>query len=162
MASRIYTGARKLNVFTLSSNPAVNFISEGLRLESRLQLDWQVDEGLLDDQQILIPHLSLQPLLENAVYHGIQPMPDGGVIAIYIHRQGDRIELTVRNPVKPADQPGRPGENRRGNSLALENLQRRLTAYYGDQARFRAGIVDNTAFEVHFSCPLQPAKPAEI
>lgn len=135
---------------------------EGLRLENRLRLDWQIDESLLDDSQILIPHLSLQPLLENAVYHGVQPLPDGGTVSIHIHRRGDRLELTVRNPVKSADQPGRPGENRRGNSLALENLQRRLTAYYGEQARFRAGIVDDTFFEVHFSCPLQPVTPGEI
>jgi len=136
---------------------------ESLRLENRLQLDWQVDDDLLEDDTVVIPHLSLQPLLENAIYHGIQPLAQGGVVAIHIHRRNNRLDLMVRNPVKSADDPtGHPGENRRGNSLALENLQRRLTAYYGEQAQFRAGIVDGPSFEVHFSCPLQPVEPEQV
>jgi two-component system sensor histidine kinase AlgZ len=136
---------------------------EGLRLGDRLRIDWHVDETLLSPAAgIILPHLSLQPLLENAVYHGIQPLPDGGLVSITVQKNNDALEITVRNPVKSADDVGLMVKNKKGNSLALENLQRRLLAYYGVQAKFRAGIVDESSFEVSFSCPLQPVPPAQV
>jgi two-component system sensor histidine kinase AlgZ len=136
---------------------------EGLRLGDRLQVDWEVDQNILGDStDILLPHLSLQPLLENAVYHGIQPLTEGGVIKITVKIQNDALEVTVRNPVKSAEDMGLLVKNKKGNSLALENLQRRLHAYYGDQAKFRAGVVEGCFFEVSFSCPLQPVKPEQV
>lgn len=136
---------------------------EGLRLGDRLQVDWQIDETLLlPSAGIMLPHLSLQPLLENAVYHGIQPLTDGGVVTIAVHKNNNALEVTVRNPVKSADEIGFLVKNKKGNNLALENLQRRLLAYYGEQATFRAGIVDESFFEVSFSCPLQPVKQTEV
>lgn len=126
---------------------------EELRLGDRLTVDWQMDTF---DDSILVPHLSLQPLLENAIYHGIQPLMQGGTIHIDIHRDENAIHIRVRNPVPPPDEE--QSATRRGNSLALENLQRRLQAYYGDRARFFAGQrVSETGerfFEVNFSCPL--------
>lgn len=136
---------------------------EGLRLGDRLQVNWQIDDCLLAaPAEIILPHLSLQPLLENAVYHGIQPLTDGGVITIVIHKNNDALEVTVRNPVKLIGDAGFLVKNKKGNNLALENLQRRLQAYYGEEAKFRAGIVDEVFFEVSFSCPLQPVKPAQV
>lgn len=136
---------------------------EGLRLDERLRVDWQMDEDIVSSlSDIFLPHLSLQPLLENAVYHGIQPLPNGGVIRITVQKNNDMLEVTVRNPVKSADDMGHLVSNKKGNSLALENLQRRLLAYYGERAQFRAGMVEEACFEVSFSCPLQPALPAQV
>lgn len=136
---------------------------ESLRLGDRLRTDWQVDETLLSPEAgIILPHLSVQPLLENAVYHGIQPLADGGVVTIAVQRNNDILEVTVRNPVKSAGEAGLQVKNKKGNSLALENLQRRLLAYYGEQAKFRAGVVDGNYFEVSFSCPLQPVRVAQV
>jgi len=135
---------------------------EGLRLGDRLQVDWRVDDALLSSAEIMLPHLSLQPLLENAVYHGIQPLTDGGIVTITVHKELDTLRVTVRNPVKSIHDMGLRVKNKTGNNLALDNLQRRLSAYYGEQAKFRAGVVDESFFEVSFSCPLQPVKPAQV
>lgn len=136
---------------------------ESLRLGDRLLIDWQVDENLLSpDAAVVLPHLSLQPLLENAVYHGIQPLPAGGTITVSVRQQQDTLEVTVRNPVQSAEQAGLFVRHKKGNNLALENLQRRLLAYYGERAKFRAGIVEVSYFEVSFSCPLQPVQAAQV
>lgn len=125
---------------------------ESLRLGERLQLDWQLDEF---NDSTLIPHLSLQPLLENAIYHGIQPLAEGGTITVTIRHDVGGITVGVRNPV--SESTASPVESGRSNGLALENLQRRLQAYYGDRARFSAGRRISEAgaafFEVNFFCP---------
>jgi two-component system, LytTR family, sensor histidine kinase AlgZ len=99
---------------------------EQLRLGDRLSLEWQIEEGL--DQQA-IPPLTLQPLVENAIYHGIQPRPDGGTVRIEAYRKGDSVYLMVQNP--------RPTEDQRihqGNRMALANIQSRLRALFGEPA----------------------------
>ena len=71
---------------------------ERLRLGERLKVDWQVD-GLPMDATV--PALILQPLLENAVYHGIEPLDKGGTIRVRGKREGTRAVLTIDNPVSP-------------------------------------------------------------
>ncbi len=126
---------------------------EQLRLGDRLHMDWRVDAipGSLP-----IPGLSLQPLLENAIYHGIQARAQGGTVSVYGAYQGDWVELEVTNPVAPAPtlsevhqpgarQPGarEPEVNRGGgNHMALDNIGRRLQALYGDDAGVSTGIRD--------------------
>ncbi len=99
---------------------------EQLRLGSRLQVQWRLDQL---PQDLPIPALSLQPLIENAVYHGIQARPDGGLIAIGGALVGGEVRLTVCNPLAEG-----PRENHRGNRMALENIGDRLRALYGDDA----------------------------
>lgn len=99
---------------------------EQLRLGARLSLDWAVDEGL---EQQAIPPLTLQPLVENAIYHGIQPRPDGGTVRIEAYQKGSYVYLMVQNP--------RPTEDQRtheGNRMALANIQSRLQALFGELA----------------------------
>ena len=99
---------------------------EQLRLGERLSLDWQIAEGL---EQQAIPPLTLQPLVENAIYHGIQPRPDGGVVRIEAYRKAGFVYLMVQNP--------RPSEDQRtheGNRIALANIQSRLQALFGEPA----------------------------
>lgn len=98
---------------------------EQLRLGERLQVSWQVDEAALDQP---MPSLVLQPLVENAVYHGIARLPEGGCITVVLARHGDVIEATVDNPVPPGDQISS------GNQMALANVEQRLQGLYGGEA----------------------------
>ena len=102
---------------------------EKLRLGERLQIDWNVDNLLFDAE---IPALSLQPLAENAIYHGIEPIPDGGKIRISAQRDGEHLKLEVSNPA-----PGATGSKRTsGNQMAQDNIKQRLRLAYGNDARF--------------------------
>jgi len=130
---------------------AKNYLNiEALRLGERLKVDWQID---MFDADTVLPQLSLQPLLENAIYHGIQPLPQGGTITVHILNRNGRIEVAIRNPVAADIRP------REGNRIALENLRHRLQAYYGGSARFTAEQ-QGSQFEVTLSCPLTPIPPA--
>lgn len=98
---------------------------EQLRLGERLQVDWQIEAGL-DDARI--PLLSLQPLLENAVLHGIERLPEGGRLQVRIGREGGRLTLRVSNPLGP-DAREAPG-----NRLAQDNIRQRLGLLYDGRA----------------------------
>lgn len=100
---------------------------ESLRLGERLTLEWQLGEGI---ERLQLPPLILQPLVENAVYHGIEPRPEGGTISIDIHHDAGQLTLAISNPCPASgDQPVHDG-----NRIALENIRDRLTAHYGDRA----------------------------
>ena len=99
---------------------------EALRLGDRLQLQWHIADGL---QNQAIPPLTLQPLVENAIYHGIQPRAQGGIVRVEAQASGDFVYLLVQNP-KP--EPGHSGHD--GNRMALDNIQARIQALFGDRA----------------------------
>jgi two-component system sensor histidine kinase AlgZ len=107
---------------------------EALRLGERLRVDWKV-EALPRDA--LVPGLLLQPLLENAIYHGVEPRPDGGTVTVTGEVTGRLITIVVRNPV------GAVGNRRGGgNQLALANIRERLSLMYGEQALVKSGRFD--------------------
>jgi two-component system sensor histidine kinase AlgZ len=91
---------------------------ERLRLGSRLAVNWQID-GLPMDAPV--PALILQPLIENAVYHGIEPLEKGGTIRVAGRLDGRHIVLTIDNPVAP-----RVVARRTGHRIGLENVRQRL------------------------------------
>jgi two-component system sensor histidine kinase AlgZ len=99
---------------------------EALRLGDRLQLQWHIADGL---QNQAIPPLTLQPLVENAIYHGIQPSARGGIVRVEAQASGDFVYLLVQNP-KP--EPGHSDHD--GNRMALDNIQARIQALFGDRA----------------------------
>jgi len=107
---------------------------EELRLGDRLQVDWKVDAL---PRNALVPGLMLQPLLENAIYHGIEPRQDGGTVTVTGEVSGELVTIVVRNPVG--------GQNVRtsGNQLALANIRERLTLMYGEQALVKSGRFDH-------------------
>jgi two-component system sensor histidine kinase AlgZ len=107
---------------------------EELRLGERLRVDWKVD-GLPRDA--LVPGLMLQPLLENAIYHGIEPRPDGGIVTVTGEVTGRLITIVVRNPVG-ASKSQRGG----GHQLALANIRERLALMYGERALVKSGRFD--------------------
>jgi two-component system, LytTR family, sensor histidine kinase AlgZ len=92
---------------------------ERLRLGERLQVVWDVQEL---PPRTLVPSLIIQPLLENAVYHGIEALPGGGTVSIVGRHSGHVITIEVRNPI-----PVQAGYGEReGNRIALENIRQRL------------------------------------
>ncbi|WP_166269632.1 sensor histidine kinase [Marinobacter caseinilyticus] len=109
---------------------------EGLRLGDRLSVEWAM-EGNLDLQAI--PPLTIQPLVENAIYHGIQPRPEGGKIRIEGYRKGDYVYLMVQNP-----RPATGQHNHVGNRMALDNIQARLRALFGEPAVLKHSQQDDT------------------
>ena len=99
---------------------------EALRLGPRLRVDWQVAGVPLS---ALIPQLTLQPLLENAIYHGIEPLPGGGTITLEGRVHGADIEFIICNPYSSAL------HQHAGNRLAQDNVRQRLEAHFGLRGR---------------------------
>ncbi len=106
---------------------------ERLRLGERLQVSWQVD-ALPPDAQI--PPLTLQPLVENAIYHGIEPLPGGGTVAVSGGVEDDTITLSVVNPRVASAQ------ERTGNRVALENIRQRLAFHFGEDGSLSSSESD--------------------
>jgi two-component system sensor histidine kinase AlgZ len=107
---------------------------ETLRLGDRLRVDWQVADDA--PRELRLPRLVLQPLLENAVVHGIAPLAAGGVISIRINRIGRRLQIQVRNPA-PA-----PRESDAGNRHAQDSIAQRLAYHFGTSVRMRRSFED--------------------
>ena len=100
---------------------------EALRLGERLQVEWR----LPDEEPVLsIPALTLQPLVENAIYHGIEPRAGGGAIEFEIEDQGGSIGIAISNPLVEDNS----GNRRKGNQMALDNIRERLALAYGGAA----------------------------
>jgi two-component system sensor histidine kinase AlgZ len=106
---------------------------EQLRLGERLKVDWKTDAL---PANALVPGLMLQPLLENAIYHGIEPRAEGGTVTITGEVAGKLVTIVVRNPLDPT-----PGV-REGNRLALANIRERLSLMYGERALMKSGRFD--------------------
>lgn len=102
---------------------------EGLRLGDRIQIQWEWDPRLDASEA---PPLLLQPLVENALKHGLGPKPEGGCLKITGHLEGARIHLRVANDGLPLSNP-RPGGS------GLDNLQGRLSLAFGRDASFSLG-----------------------
>lgn len=106
---------------------------EKLRLGDRLQVDWQVDTKT---RAAAMPALLLQPLIENAVYHGIAQLAGGGTITVKVAGDGSRLEVTVTNPM-----PARASHND-GHRMALANIEQRLQAMYGGDGELLTAVDD--------------------
>ena len=107
---------------------------EELRLGDRLRVDWHISQLPM---KALVPGLLLQPLLENAIYHGVEPQPEGGVVTVSGEVSAGLVTIVVRNRV--ADRQN----DREGNKLALANIRERLTLMYGERALVKAGRFDD-------------------
>ncbi len=116
---------------------------EQLRLGDRLQVEWHI-ENLPPDA--LVPPLALQPLLENAVYHGIEPVETPGVISINIYVARDRLHAVLRNPYRIT------GNHHAGNKMALANIRERLQLHFDVAAELTAKV-GNGIYEVRMAMP---------
>jgi len=95
---------------------------EKQRLGDRLQIEWRLQDI---PETARMPALILQPLVENAIYHGIELLPAGGLIRISGNIKGDFIEFSIENPIPVS---GKTGQS--GNRLAQDNVRERLTTLY--------------------------------
>ena len=128
--------SEKRNTITLAEELEVARIYqhiEELRLGERLRVVWSISQLPM---QALVPGLLLQPLLENAIYHGVEPQPDGGTVTVTGDLSGGLVTVVVRNRVAERQ------NDREGNKLALANIRERLSLMYGERALVKAGRFD--------------------
>ncbi len=108
---------------------------EQLRLGDRLTANWRVDDAALG---ALVPTLLLQPLIENAVHHGIEPAMGAGTIDIDIGRTGRYIDIGITNPW----QGDAAAEATRGNRIGLDNVRQRLALVHDLEANIESSVRD--------------------
>lgn len=99
---------------------------EKLRLGDRLNVRWDIDELPM---RALIPSLIIQPLLENAIYHGIELLPEGGDVVVSGKRDDDFLVITISNPIASGRQ-----RSEDGNKMAMSNIQQRFELAYDNRA----------------------------
>jgi two-component system sensor histidine kinase AlgZ len=116
---------------------------EQLRLGERLRVEWRLDPAAEDG---LVPPMVLQPLVENAVYHGIEPGAEPGLIEVRIERRNDRLWLQLTNPYHPDYQ------HRQGNHMALANIRERLQLHFDVEASLNTRIADGR-YEIGIAMP---------
>jgi two-component system, LytTR family, sensor histidine kinase AlgZ len=118
---------------------------ESLRLDDRLRVSWDIKA---DVETIKLPALTLQPLVENAIYHGIEPLPSGGEVSILIF-QDKELNIQISNPLNPKQQ-----QHAKGNKMALDNIRERLDLAFLGQAKIEH-LVENDLYKVMITIPLK-------
>lgn len=98
---------------------------ESVRFGKRLQVEWELPEPL---PAIAIPALSVQPLVENAIRHGVEPSPQGATIEIAVESDAHAVRVHVRNPVPDKNAPGARGNETRGHQVGLNSVRARTQA----------------------------------
>lgn len=106
---------------------------EKLRLGRRLEVVWSLGDIPKD---AAVPMLTLQPLMENAIYHGIQPLPEGGVVTVSGEFDGLNVKIKVHNPLFSGVAEGLKKHS--GNRLALDNIKHRLYLLFGPDGNLTA------------------------
>jgi two-component system sensor histidine kinase AlgZ len=123
---------------------------EQLRLGDRLQVEWNVKSMPGD---ALVPPLVLQPLLENAVYHGIEPSSAPGTVSINLFLTRGEVHAILKNPYRTDG-----GRHHLGNKMALANIRERLALHFDAEASLNSRITKD-AYEVHIRMPYRTADP---
>jgi two-component system, LytTR family, sensor histidine kinase AlgZ len=123
---------------------------EKVRFGARLTMLEEIEE---ESKTCLLPPLLLQPLVENAVKHGIASLPEGGQVRLAAQRQNGRLSILVENSWDPEAPP------RRSGGLGLKNVQMRLEARYGKDASLRVNN-EGELFQVSLSLPAESEEKA--
>jgi two-component system sensor histidine kinase AlgZ len=135
---------RQLTPFAQEIELAKQYLNiEQLRLGDRLRVEWDIADF---PGEALIPPLVLQPLLENAVYHGIEPRVEPGLITIRLRLEGDRARVVLRNPYRPEN------DHHSGNRMALANIRERLALHFDAEASIKTVAGEGT-YEVQIVMP---------
>lgn len=121
---------------------------ERLRLGDRLKVEWDLRNCPLNAR---VPPLMLQPLLENAVYHGIEPSTSPGHILIRITQRGRELHIWIINPLCEG------ARHQQGNRMAMNNIRERLALFFDLEAHLQAGAHDGH-YEVHVRLPVLKEK----
>jgi two-component system sensor histidine kinase AlgZ len=120
---------------------------EQLRLGERLRIVWELDAAPAD---AILPPLVLQPLLENAVYHGVEPSTEPAEVLVRIAQRGNRLHVLIENPYSEAP------AHHAGNRMAIENIRERLMLFFDAEARLDARI-DGKRYVAEIVMPYRPA-----
>jgi two-component system sensor histidine kinase AlgZ len=123
---------------------------EKLRLGDRLDIRWNLEKIPPD---VLLPNLTLQPLIENAIYHGIELLPEGGGVVVVGRREQDRLVIEISNPVVNGAKA-----LREGNQMALSNISQRFELAYGTRGQVVVKEGDES-FTVRLEFPLEQERP---
>jgi len=120
--------ARKLVPITAERDLARQYLDiEKIRLGDRLHVKWLASNV---PRAALIPSLTLQPLIENAIYHGIEPRFAGGQVKIELWGDDDSLNIMITNPLPE----GRSNSHHKGNKIAMDNIRERLRRHFGNKA----------------------------
>jgi len=125
---------------------------EQLRFGPRLKVEQLIDPEILPAR---VPTLILQPLVENAIRHGIEPQTGGGTITIQAARAGNQIKLLICDTGKKPSPAAATAGNRQG--IGLANTRARLQQLYGAEQSFTAGTAESGGWRVEISLPFYPA-----
>ncbi|HVO87109.1 MAG TPA: histidine kinase, partial [Casimicrobiaceae bacterium] len=125
---------------------------EKLRLGERLVVDWNIKSMPPD---ALVPPLVLQPLLENAVYHGIEPSSSPGTLSINIFASRDEVHAILRNP-----HVVNARNHRGGNRMAIANVRERLALHFDAEASLDSRVT-REQYEVHIRMPYRTTRPEQ-
>ncbi|PRC91253.1 sensor histidine kinase [Solimicrobium silvestre] len=121
---------------------------EKIRLGERLKVEWEITNfSEKNVKEAQIASLLLQPLIENAVHHGVEPSEKQSVVTIKLNRNSERIFIVIENPYYGAHET-------KGNQMALDNIRERLNLLYDLEADFVATVIGNI-FQVKLSFPFQ-------
>ena len=123
---------------------------EQVRFGERLRVQWQLDRRA---DAALLPPLLLQPLVENAVKHGVEPSTLGGKLRVLTELRGSRVVVRITNTLP--DERASKGDVSRGHGIALANVRARLSLLHDVQADFSAGVQDGL-YQVRLSLPAPP------
>ena len=127
---------------------------EKARLGERLKMHWHIGECVL---QARVPYLLLQPLVENAIRHGIAQRSRPGTLTIEVFRDGGLLHVRLRNDVAPTGLHSADAELHRNGSVGLVNVAERLAHLYPESHRFHAGPCEDGGYEVKLSLPFTVA-----
>jgi hypothetical protein len=130
-----------------------NFVAiEQVRFGNRLQFEADVDDGA---RACLLPPMLLQPLVENAIKHGIAQMLEPGRVRLSARRAGSLLRMAVENDVDPDS----PAEQARGSGMGLQNVRQRLHAAYGHEAAVHWRRASDKLFCVELTLPAHTGEP---
>ena len=118
-----------------------------MRFGERLRVEMEIG---VDAEREMIPHFLIQPLVENAVQHGIAPREQGGTVAVRVRREGGKLHIEVTDaPRVPADR----GADEAGTGVGLSNTRDRLAGLYGGRARLTITPLGPAGTRVRVSLP---------
>ena len=119
---------------------------EKLRLGDRLKVTWNVNNI---PRNAMIPALTLQPLLENAIYHGIEPRFGGGMLKIELWGEAETLNILISNPLPEV----RKHAHGKGNKIAMDNIRQRLFTYFGSGAAMQ-NFEEGNQYHVKLKMPI--------
>lgn len=120
---------------------------EKLRLGDRLNVAWTTNNI---PRNALIPALTLQPLLENAIYHGIEPRFGGGTLKIDLWTEADSLNIMISNPLPEV----RKHAHGRGNKIAMDNIHQRLITHFGAKQAAMQSFEEGNQYYVKLKMPI--------